>query len=104
LLYVRDIIPKSHCLKPAQEVIQVTKNLITILRQHLKECKNSVCLSVCQPAIKTCEKVVEKCTACVDACMGSGSDQDAKEVCQDCHQACKDCIKACNECLGKACS
>jgi hypothetical protein len=102
--YVRDIVPKDHCIKPAQEVVKASKNMITVCRNHIKECKDSACIAVCKSLVSACEKAVEKSTACVDVCMGAGTDKDAQEVCQTCAQACRDCIKFCNDCLAKACS
>ena len=102
--YTQNLVSKHHCVKPAQEVVLVSKNMITICRDHIKECKDVDCGEVCKACIKACEKVVEKATACVDVCMGAGSDQDAKEVCTDCAKACRDCMKACDDCMSKACS
>ena len=102
--FVRGLVPKHHCVKPAQEVIQAAKNMIVVCRDHMKDCGNADCRTVCQETVRACEKAIEKSTACVDVCMGAGSDEDAKEVCADCAKACRDCIKACNNCIEKACA
>ncbi|MFA5998731.1 MAG: hypothetical protein WC747_01785 [Candidatus Babeliales bacterium] len=102
--YVRDLVPKHHCIKPAQEVIQVAKNMVVVFKDHIKECTNTICSTACHATMRACEKAIEKSTACVDVCLGAGSDEDAKIVCADCAQACRDCMKSCDDCVEKACA
>lgn len=102
--FVKDLIPKTHCIPAARDAVAACKKLIEQCRAHIASCKNPTCTTVSQVCIKAAEKAVEKATACADACAGAGSDADCKIVCKDCAQACRACMQSCQDCLQKVCA